>query len=120
MFLEKNVFRCYTELNFPRGKSFRPLNQRLSHKAATAVQAISRFANVTLSSLYFDITKDILYANVPHSPERRAVVSIFEKVCYFGFLSVSHMAEFSFTGIGQADVDACSFDAAFSGRDLLL
>lgn len=45
-----------------------------------AAQAISRFANVTLSAFYFDIAKDILYADSVESVQRRAVVTVLEKV----------------------------------------
>ncbi|KAG2137399.1 tRNA synthetases class I-domain-containing protein [Suillus bovinus] len=42
--------------------------------------SLTNFANLTLSSLYFDITKDCLYANDIQSVERRAVVTILAKV----------------------------------------
>ncbi len=42
--------------------------------------ALINFANITLSSLYFDITKDCLYANDTHSAERRAVITVFEHI----------------------------------------
>jgi isoleucyl-tRNA synthetase len=45
-----------------------------------AVNALSHFANITLSSLYFDITKDCLYADAPESKERRAVATVLEEV----------------------------------------
>lgn len=48
----------------------------------TVTNALVNFANVTLSSLYFDITKDCLYANSLHSVERRAVVTVLEKVLH--------------------------------------
>ncbi|KAJ7755391.1 tRNA synthetases class I-domain-containing protein [Mycena maculata] len=47
---------------------------------AKVVAALSNFANITLSSLYFDISKDGLYANALDSSERRAVVTVLEKV----------------------------------------
>lgn len=80
MLLESNVFKCYTELNFPRGKGLLASHVSLRLILLIAVQAISRFANVTLSSLYFDITKDILYASRPESTERRAVESVLLRV----------------------------------------
>ncbi|KAI5121814.1 hypothetical protein M0805_009806 [Coniferiporia weirii] len=61
--LEQSVLVHYTQFNLPR-----------------VVQAISRFANTTLSALYFDITKDVLYANKGDSVERRAVVTVLEQV----------------------------------------
>jgi isoleucyl-tRNA synthetase len=42
--------------------------------------ALTNFANITLSSLYFDITKDCLYANDTYSVERRAVITVFEHI----------------------------------------
>jgi isoleucyl-tRNA synthetase len=44
------------------------------------VNSIINFSNITLSSLYFDITKDCLYANDHVSKERRAVVTVLEQV----------------------------------------
>jgi len=46
----------------------------------TVVNSIINFSNITLSSLYFDITKDCLYANHNACKERRAVVTVFEEV----------------------------------------
>ena len=45
------------------------------------INLTSNFANVTLSTLYFDITKDCLYANAKDSLERRAVLTVLEQVC---------------------------------------
>lgn len=42
--------------------------------------ALTNFANITLSSLYLDITKDVLYANDVHSIERRVVVDTLKRV----------------------------------------
>ncbi|KAJ3799765.1 tRNA synthetases class I-domain-containing protein [Lentinula aff. detonsa] len=47
---------------------------------AKVTSALVNFANITLSSLYFDITKDCLYANSFQSLERRAVVTVLEKI----------------------------------------
>lgn len=44
------------------------------------VNLVSNFGNITLSTLYFDITKDCLYANATSSLERRAVATVLEKV----------------------------------------
>ena len=44
------------------------------------VNGLSNFANITLSALYFDITKDCLYANDPLSIERRRVVTVLQQV----------------------------------------
>lgn len=45
------------------------------------VQSLNNFANSTLSSLYFDVTKDILYADASTSISRRAVVTVLQNVC---------------------------------------
>jgi isoleucyl-tRNA synthetase len=49
---------------------------------ASVTNALNHFANITLSSLYFDITKDCLYAANVQSHERRAVVTALEQVCF--------------------------------------
>ncbi|KAL5514197.1 hypothetical protein ACEPAG_2285 [Sanghuangporus baumii] len=61
--MDQSVRTCYKDLNFAR-----------------AVQSITYFCNVTLSALYFDITKDILYANRVDSVERQAVVAVLDQV----------------------------------------
>ncbi|KAF9493086.1 isoleucyl-tRNA synthetase [Pleurotus eryngii] len=61
--LERTALESYTSYNFPK-----------------VVNALIHFTNITLSSLYFDITKDCLYANAPGSLERRAVVTVLEQV----------------------------------------
>ncbi|KAK7462821.1 isoleucine-tRNA ligase [Stygiomarasmius scandens] len=61
--LEKIALENYASYNFPK-----------------VMNALVNFANITLSSLYFDITKDCLYANDIHSVERRAVVTVLEKI----------------------------------------
>lgn len=53
----------------------------LANKRISVANALLYFANVTLSSLYLDITKDCLYANARESVERQAVVSVLERVC---------------------------------------
>lgn len=42
--------------------------------------ALINFSNLTLSSLYFDINKDCLYANDIASMERRAVITVLDYV----------------------------------------
>jgi len=49
-------------------------------KISIVMNSLSNFANITLSSLYFDITKDCLYANDVQSVERRAVVTTLTRV----------------------------------------
>ena len=47
------------------------------------INALANFTNITLSSLYFDITKDCLYADAIDSVKRRAVVTVLEQVNCF-------------------------------------
>ncbi|PSR78627.1 hypothetical protein PHLCEN_2v7374 [Hermanssonia centrifuga] len=47
---------------------------------ARVVSSLSNFANITLSSLYFHITKDCLYADAPNSIGRRAVVTVMDQI----------------------------------------
>ena len=44
------------------------------------ISSLGNFTNITLSSLYFDITKDNLYANCLSSPERRSTVTVLQHV----------------------------------------
>ncbi|KAJ7173766.1 tRNA synthetases class I-domain-containing protein [Mycena filopes] len=60
--LEQTALEAYSQFNF-----------------AKVVASLSNFANITLSSLYFDISKDGLYANAMDSFERRAVVTVLEQ-----------------------------------------
>ncbi|KAJ7136038.1 tRNA synthetases class I-domain-containing protein [Mycena epipterygia] len=60
--LEQTALEGYAQYNF-----------------AKVVASLSNFANITLSSLYFDISKDGLYANALDSLERRAVVTVLEQ-----------------------------------------
>ncbi|KAF9239290.1 tRNA synthetases class I-domain-containing protein [Melanogaster broomeanus] len=61
--LERTAFEGYAAYNFPR-----------------VITALTHFANITLSSLYFDITKDVLYAGDIHSIERRVVVDTLKRI----------------------------------------
>ncbi|KAF7323909.1 hypothetical protein MKEN_00612300 [Mycena kentingensis (nom. inval.)] len=61
--LEKTTIDAYSQFNF-----------------AKVTTALNNFASVTLSSLYFDISKDSLYANAPTSLERRATVTVLEHI----------------------------------------
>ncbi|EDR09531.1 uncharacterized protein LACBIDRAFT_318681 [Laccaria bicolor S238N-H82] len=51
-----------------------------SYNFLKVVNALSHFANITLSSLYFDITKDCLYADTPGGQQRRAVMTVLEHI----------------------------------------
>ncbi|KAJ6486898.1 isoleucyl-tRNA synthetase [Mycena sanguinolenta] len=61
--LEQTALEGYSQFNF-----------------AKVTAALSNFANITLSSFYFDISKDGLYANALDSFERRATVTVLEQV----------------------------------------
>ncbi|KAI0938609.1 hypothetical protein AcW1_001709 [Taiwanofungus camphoratus] len=61
--LENTALQGYATYDFPR-----------------VINALSNFANITLSSLYLDITKDCLYANAKSSLERRVIVAVLNQV----------------------------------------
>ncbi|KAG0707905.1 tRNA synthetases class I-domain-containing protein [Suillus ampliporus] len=61
--LDQTAAEGYANYNFPK-----------------VMTSLTNFANITLSSLYFDITKDCLYANDIQSVERRAVVTTLARV----------------------------------------
>ncbi|KAG6816435.1 hypothetical protein H0H87_006097 [Tephrocybe sp. NHM501043] len=60
--LEQTALEGYSSYNFPK-----------------VINSLTNFANITLSSLYLDFTKDCLYANARSSLERRAVVTVFDQ-----------------------------------------
>ena len=47
------------------------------------VNAVSNFANIRMSALYFDIMKDCLYADSVNNMERRSVVQVLRQVISF-------------------------------------
>jgi isoleucyl-tRNA synthetase len=61
--LEQTALSSYAQYNFPK-----------------VISTLANFTNITLSSLYFDITKDNLYANNPSSLERRSTVTVLQIV----------------------------------------
>jgi len=61
--LEQVALTSYAQYNFPK-----------------VISTLANFTNITLSSLYFDITKDSLYANSPSSLERRSTVTVLQLV----------------------------------------
>ena len=77
--------------------------------------ALTNFANVTLSSLYFDITKDVLYASDVRSIERRVVVDTLKRVsiCHLDPKGVSH----PLLGIANHDICTGSCPPLPRGRD---
>lgn len=63
--LESTAREGYSTYNFPK-----------------VVTALSNFANITLSSLYFDTTKDSLYCDAKDSMRRRGIVTVMDKVSF--------------------------------------
>ncbi|KAL0958174.1 hypothetical protein HGRIS_000337 [Hohenbuehelia grisea] len=61
--LERSAIEAYESYNFPK-----------------VVSALANFTNTTLSSLYFDITKDCLYADAADSWERQQVAAMLEQI----------------------------------------
>ncbi|EKM57047.1 uncharacterized protein PHACADRAFT_208201 [Phanerochaete carnosa HHB-10118-sp] len=61
--LESTAREGYSTYNFPK-----------------VVAALSNFANITLSTLYFDTTKDPLYCDAKDSVRRRAIVTVMEQL----------------------------------------
>lgn len=85
--LQQTALEGYATYNFPKGLGFFvvPLPHYMPLKPysfAAVMSALSHFATVTLSSLYFDITKDCLYADSSVSAERRGVITVLEQVCF--------------------------------------
>lgn len=77
--LERTTLEGYETYNFPKGMfSETPSDWRLI--CNTVITALTNFANVTLSSLYFDIVKDVLYTHDVLDMERRTVVDTLERV----------------------------------------
>ncbi|KAF8532114.1 tRNA synthetases class I-domain-containing protein [Gautieria morchelliformis] len=53
-----------------------------SYRFPQVVTALDRFAKVTLSSFYLDITKDTLYADSAESPQRKSVIWVMNEVLH--------------------------------------
>lgn len=82
--LEQVALDSYASYNFQKGWEVIPLNleHHLMKPLVLVINSLNNFANVTISSLYFDITKDCLYADHEHSLERRTVLTVLEQVCF--------------------------------------
>lgn len=77
--LETKARESYENFNIHSGTiAISTRNLILSH--IVVVQSLTTFSNSALSALYFDITKDILYADDMNSASRRAVLTVLEKV----------------------------------------
>lgn len=87
--LERTALEAYGSYNFPRGKHQHliPVCFAFNDPSFSVIHALNNFVNNTISSFYFDITKDCLYADSVNSRERRAVVTVLEQViCYLFYL----------------------------------
>jgi isoleucyl-tRNA synthetase len=83
--LENVAKEGYASYNFPKGPACVVPDPVLraaetSFHCFPVVHALTNFASLILSSLYFDITKDCLYANTNRSQARRAVLTVLEQV----------------------------------------
>lgn len=78
--LENIALEGYASYNFPKGTINSTSVKPVTTYYLLVINALTHFTNTTLSSLYFDITKDCLYANAKQSPERRAVVMVLDQV----------------------------------------
>ncbi len=78
--LEQAALEAYSTYNFPRGWcEYFPAALR-PDVPVLVIHALNNFVNNNLSSFYFDITKDCLYADSVNSHERRVVVTVLEQV----------------------------------------
>jgi isoleucyl-tRNA synthetase len=79
--LEQTALSSYAQYNFPKGNTAPPLQElAFDQGPPPVISTLSNFTNTTLSSLYFDITKDNLYANSLFSLERRSTVTVLQHV----------------------------------------
>lgn len=84
--LETTVLEGYRSFNFTQGDII--VLSMISFVsfiwlALIVFSALTYFANVTLSSFYFDITKDSLYADSEHSRTRQNVIFVLQKVGFW-------------------------------------
>jgi isoleucyl-tRNA synthetase len=78
--LEQTALSSYAQYNFPKGSDVLFQDLAVDLKPFPVISTLTNFTNITLSSLYFDITKDNLYANSLSSPERRSTVTVLQHV----------------------------------------
>ena len=84
--LEQAALEAYSIYSFPRGWFEYFIAALHPDVPVLVIHALNNFVNNNLSSFYFDITKDCLYADSVNSHERRAVVTVLEQVdfdCHF-------------------------------------
>jgi isoleucyl-tRNA synthetase len=75
--LDQTTADGYASYNFQKGETSSRFRDLRRSCCSIVMNSLSNFANITLSSLYFDITKDCLYAN---DKQRRAVVTTLARV----------------------------------------
>jgi isoleucyl-tRNA synthetase len=78
--LEQTALTSYAQYNFSKGGDVLSQDLAVDLKPFPVISTLTNFTNITLSSLYFDITKDNLYANGLSSPERRSTVTVLQHV----------------------------------------
>ena len=78
--LEQTALSSYAQFNFPKGSPILSQGLEMDLKPFPVISTLANFTNTTLSSLYFDITKDNLYANSLSSLERRSTVTVLQHV----------------------------------------
>lgn len=79
--LERTALDGYATYNFAKGMCiFLFFGHTRADTPRIVVNSLSNFANITLSALYFDITKDCLYADSTESLERRRIVTVLQHV----------------------------------------
>lgn len=80
------------------------------------ITQLSYFANVVLSSFYFDINKDRLYAAHEQGLERRRVLTVLDQVLpFFYILTCSYLTRL-FLDVGFDDHDQGSRASSTSSR----
>lgn len=78
--VETTCHEAYSTFNFPKGMFDIWRGRALPYASLVVVATLNRFATTTLSSLYFDITKDTLYADAPTATNRQGVVAVLHEV----------------------------------------
>ena len=117
--LEETALRGYQTYNFPQGTRFTKICIIFSTEELRniVVNSIINFSNITLSSLYFDITKDCLYADHKGSKERRAIITVLEQVHFPAISMASALITYLLQGIGIHDHNHWTHPPSFSRRN---
>jgi isoleucyl-tRNA synthetase len=78
--LQKDARRAYEAFAFHEGELSNDFMGVTVEFSLAVVASLSHFINVTLSSLYFDVNKDVLYADPVLSKSRIAVLYVLQSV----------------------------------------